>query len=366
MISIADVRERLCTVSEARDKVAPLEGLGSTSFEQDGSSNVRISLPEDWNSALKAMGDNDVTLATITLDDGPERQLTKSAALKLTSEVGITKEFMARIPGPMIEPIVNHLYSTGEKSLQLVHSVNVGLGVTRAALLPLSMTRLINEAVDAIHTTYGADTEILVDKRMNIGLDDTTVHLIVPEVERSMHSKFAAEEGNDPWSAGIMVSTSLLGMHPTEAAGYLLRYTCTNGQTTTHGTHKRKRNEDRENIYSWAKEQIELLLGGMEHEFDAVDALNEIELEGELAGRDGLLAQIYSEYRVPKSAQSLITDELVESDDITGYGLQAAITRSAQAPEISWKDQARLMAVGGVLPHALGSRCPQCHSLPHH
>jgi hypothetical protein len=81
-------------------------------------------------------------------------------------------------------------------------------------------------------------------------------------------------------------------------------------------------------------------------------------IEGEVSqtARD-----IFSEHRIPGPLQRGVLDELVETDDLTMYGLMNAITAAANG-DISPQHQQLLMSTGGdVSRHA--ERCVNCRRI---
>jgi hypothetical protein len=143
----------------------------------------------------------------------------------------------------------------------------------------------------------------------------------------------------------------------------MFRYVCTNGATTEHSAsakHRRQRGEDLDEVYQWVSDEVDAILGSLEGEMQAVEALTNMKLEGEVAAT---LQNLFEQFRVPVGARERITAELVESDDISAYGVMQAVTEAANDTELSAGEVARLMSVGGSIPHVLGGRCPACHRL---
>lgn len=374
MITLDDVRDSFITLDEARTVLAPLEAMGETDFEM-GAGSISFDLPPEWNASLGEMEGSDLTEAKVSID-GKEFALTKDAVLGAGSLIGITRDYLSRTPGSLMEPHLNYYYGQdathlnysahkgGSKNLKLIWRENpdVGVAFCRSALSSFSTDRILECVVDSLHDKYGTDSEILVDKRIQAGIRGTTVRLIVPESERSMASKFAEEEGNDPWSSGIVFTCSLTGDMPLSVAGFLLRYVCVNGATTEHfasAKHRRRRGEDLDEVYTWVSEETTQILGSIEGELSAVDALNEVKLEGDDIVQT--MSRIYEEFRVPVNAREAITNQMVGSDDLSAYGLMQAVTESANDDDRSPAEVARLMSIGGSIPHVLSGRCPNCN-----
>lgn len=373
MITLNDVQDKLLSLDEAREAIAPLETMGEAEFSM-GDGSIRFELPDGWNTELDNRDGTEVTDAKVVIDD-EEYALTKDAALAASSLVGLSRRCMSVTPGHLAEPYMNYWYAqeggyqAWSKNLKLIHrpedTGGVGVAFCRSAMTAFSMTRILDETVESIQRRYGANTPIYVDKRMEVSIRGVRMRLLVPETERSMKSKYASDEGNDPWSAGVAIQSSLTGDLPLQASGFMLRYVCTNGATTEHSasaTHRRKRSEELEEVYQWVGAEVDHILESVEDELLGVDALNSIKFSaGDLPET---MAQIFTQFRVPVSAREQITSEMIESEDISAYGLMQAVTQSANDASLSHAEIARLWSVGGSIPHVLSGRCPQCHRLP--
>ena len=148
------------------------------------------------------------------------------------------------------------------------------------------------------------------------------------------------------------LSNSLTGKTPTSVDAYLFRWWCTNGATTTMadvGTWSRRGHGQSDEVYIWAQEAVDEVLGGMEHRFNEVQALTSVNLAGNVAD---ILREIYEQYEVPVSQRRDITDSLLESETLTMYSVMNAITSLANNPDLSPERSDRLMRIGGSLPRA--------------
>lgn len=363
MITLGDVRDKLLTLDEARKLLAPLEAMGETDFEMGGGQIV-FRLPDGWNDGLADREGAEATDAVADID-GHEFPLTKDAVLAASSLIGITREYMSKTPGGLMEPHMNYWYENGDKKLKLIYRPDgVGVSFCRSALSTFSMDRVIEQTLDKIYGKYGPNTEVLADQRLEAGIRNTSVRLLVPETERSVPSKYASEEGNDPWSVGIALQSSLTGELPLSVSGFMLRYTCTNGATTEHSAsarHRRRRGEEVEEVYQWVGQEVDAILGSLEEEMRAVEELTRMPLEGEIGPT---LQEMYRTFRVPVASRAAITEQLVESDDLSAYGVMQAVTQAGNDSSLSAAEVSRIWSVGGSIPHVLGGRCPNCHRLP--
>ena len=365
VIALSDVSDKLLSLDEAKNILAPLEAMGESEFAM-GEGSVEFTFPDKWNADLATLDGTDTTEATIAIG-GSKFQLTKDAALAASSLVGLSRRYVSVTPGHLIEPHLNYWYGqqggyqNWSKNLKLIHrDESVGVAFCRSAMNTYSMQRVLAEAMDSIYDRYGKGTTVYVDRKMEAGIRSTAIRLIVPESERSVPSRFAEEEGNDPWSVGLALQTSLTGEVPLGVSGYLFRYVCVNGATTQHShgvKHRRSRGEQAENVYDWLGNEIDAILASMEDEMAHVEALTTMKLAGEVSQ---ILANLFEQFNVPIPSREKITNELVESDDLSAYGVMQAVTEAANDVELSPTEVARLMGIGGALPHVLSARCPSC------
>jgi len=155
----------------------------------------------------------------------------------------------------------------------------------------------------------------------------------------------------DIWYAGVHLSNSLIGKSQTTLDAYLFRYWCTNGSTTTVkdvGTWHRRVDGQQDNVYDWAKDTVEEILGGLEYQFDQVQSLTQL---GTGANTGDILRQIFDDYKVPVSQRHDILNTIIEvPTDPTMYHITNAITMAANDPDMDDKRRDRLMRIGGAIP----------------
>lgn len=360
-MSIVAEDMKLLSVETLAQELGSTEPLTGVEFHPDGEMPVQFTLPSGWNSGLKEEPGTYQTLATVSLG-GTEYSLTKDAILQATSLIGLQRDYVMRTPGALVAEHLNYWMShVPNKSYRLLHRQDQGLAFTKGSVTPISNLGLLEKAVDGLRNQYGSDTEILVDYKRHHDLRRTNFRLVVPEKRRSMKSHRSQD---DEWSLGLDVQNSLTAEAPTTVRGYLFAWWCTNGATSTHatsGAYSRKGSPSPEEALEWAGNAVDDILGGLEHELDSVEDLIDIPIEGEV---NATLHDIFSRYKVPAAAREDIISELVETDDLSMYGVLAAITQAANHADLSAPLVARLLEVGGDLPGTATGRCVSCHRLP--
>lgn len=360
-IDVEQMRDKLLTMDQVRSRLSVTESLTELEFSTDGGDNVSFDLPDDWNANLKDMDDLDTTGVTFRIGTHVERQLTKEAVLNAASEVGVPQALMASTPGHLTADMLNWHYNNGKKDLKLLGSLTTGLAFTRATIEPYSNTAILDAALAGIQETYGSD-DVLADYKFHHDLNQTVIRLVVPHRTRLIGSARAESAVNDPWSAGLEIRNSVTGAKPLEISGYLFAWWCTNGATSTHassGKYRRKPTVDATEAYDWARDVVEEVLGGLEHELDAVESLTQVPLEGDMLGET--IGTLFDRFGVPSRTREDVIRNLVDSDDLTAYGLMNAITAVANDSEASQGTISALLRAGGMVSHTMGNPCPECH-----
>lgn len=361
-IEVETMRDSLLTLDNVRERLAPTENLGQYTFQAEGD-EVSFVYPAGWQSGLTKASDGlTPTPATFTIRGGPTFSLTKDAALEAASIVGLQKSYTLATPGPLITEHMNYWYSHMDKELKLLATPHRGLAFTRGTISPFSNEELLAAVLEGVNDYYHT-SDVVADYKFNHNLEKTTLRLIVPTASRYIQSARHGATDPDQWSVGINISNSLIGASSLELSGYLFSWWCTNGCTTTHvtsGKYRRKPTATPDEAYTWAKDVVEEVLGGLEHELDAVQALTQVPLEGEL---NETLGQMFNQFGVPANLRENVINNLVESDDLTAYGLLNSITAAANDSDLSAANVDALLRAGGSVSHALADRCEVCHRI---
>src|SRR5512139_764885 len=110
----------------------------------------------------------------------------------------------------------------------------------------------------------------------------------------------------------------------TSVEGYLFRWWCTNGaidELSTSGSWSRRSGGQGEDVYGWARESVDEVLGGLEHTLDKVQALADIPLVGEVGD---VLREIFQEYRVPGALRQSVIEYMANTPNLTMYEVMQA------------------------------------------
>jgi len=355
-ITIDDMKTKLLTLDQVHQKLQETEPLSVEHLT--GSSSIKFKLEPGWEIPLDALDGTQPVAAVISIN-GHDHQLTKDAALQVASNVGIPGSLVKKTPASHIESLLNYFYGIGMgdnewKMLSVKENVAAFI---KPKLAPFSNLMLLENAIQGIQNVYGSDVEILADYKFTNSLHQTDVRLIVPEIERTMHDTGMIDvpEGEeDLWSAGLHLSNSITAKKMTSVEAYLFRWWCTNGATEEAGSvgkWNRRTNGQEDDVYLWAQENVEEVLGGLEHRFDQVQALTNLSVDGTKTAE--VLKEIFSQYDVPVSQREQIKDQLIQAPELNMYTVMQSITEVANTENLSDARADRLMRIGGDIPTAV-------------
>lgn len=350
-VTLDDMRSKLLTVDQVATLLGKTEPLGSALLTSE--SKIKFNLQPGWTDELDKVGPTEPVQAFVSVN-GKEYQMTKEAALAAGAQFGLTGAYARKTPAPLIESHLDYWYTGGMGDKQF-NALTVGdqiAAFVRPTLTPFSNLSLLEQAVEGIERRYG-DTEILADYKIQNTLQRTDVRLVLPEQQRTItgHGMIDVPNGQaDLWSPGVHITNSLIGKSQTAAEAYLFRWWCTNGATSlldSVGTWSRRSDGQGDDVYVWAAQAVDEVLGGMEHKFEEIQALTSLNVAGNTAD---ILREIFDSYEVPVSQRETVTATLLEAETLTLYTIMNAITSAANGTDISPERADRLMRIGGALP----------------
>jgi hypothetical protein len=362
----ADLRDKLGTIEDLNTLFSKTEPISEYAFPVG--SSVAFHLGEHWQANLDGKFGSDPVDATVKF--GPETfGLTKDALLRATSICGIPKGYALRTPANLIEPHLNYWMGKGQglgadKSIKALVTGDGDDAQVAAFVRPsiqvYSNFELLERALDGIATKYGIKPhDVLVDYKVTHDINETAVRLVIPEVARTIKSS----RPKDDWSVGLQINNSLTGATSTSLEGYLFAWVCTNGMTDQHtktGLWSRKGAHSPEEMYEWAANVVDDVLGGLEGSLDAVQELTGVTVEGDVANT---LRDVFREYQIPLRQREGIITSMAESPDLSMYSILAAVTAEANKEDATDGQIDALLRAGGTLPYAATHRCDACHRL---
>lgn len=348
-ITIDDVKSKLLTLSDVRERLAHTEPL--TVHEFGSEDVIGFKLEPDFNHGLDALPGNMAIPGFISLGQ-TELQLTRDALYEAASEAKLVKGFIKTAPAALVSEILNWYFNSGAegKTYKLLGvQGDKAAALVRGAVQPYSNMRLLETALEGIEAQYG-EGELFVDYKFVHDLQRTHMRIIIPEHVRTIEN---TGTDNDTWSVGLQLKNSLTGLEQTEINGYLFRYWCTNGAIDTRSnsnaiwSRRGKIGRDEDAVFEWARDAVDEVLGGFEDSFNAIQAMTDINIEG--TAREAL-NDVFTTYRIPRNHRDRIIGSMINEQNLTMYSLMQAVTESANADNLSPADVERLMRAGGDLP----------------
>jgi hypothetical protein len=371
IVDLQSVREagNLISVEDAVAVLQTTEPMVEYEFNLDGTDNVKFFLPDGWNDGIEDTDSSELTDCTIDVS-GNQVRLTREALLTMTSAVGLQKPYVLKTPGPLIEPHLNYWINNNgvaaTDAMKLMVKDDEGVGFIKSSKAVFPNLPVLEKVLERIEAKFKIPShELYVDYKIEHSLERTALRLILPEISRTISS--ARSNGqNDEWSLGIQITNSMMG-HPEtrlNVSGYLFAWWCTNGSISQHATsgnyNRRVQGQDFEEVIDWIGANTDHIFNDLNLELQDVEDLAEMSLVGEL---NTVVLDVFKELKVPKPVRKPILDFLIDSDDLTGYGLMQAITQSANSPDVTDKVRENTMRIGGTVPSVLADRCGQCHRI---
>lgn len=373
MVTPQEVREagQIIPLEQVKELLATTEPLGDLEFQLDGTSHVQLNMPREWNDDEKEVKNQPgtwMTDCTITFDetDHPIR-LSKDALLKMTSEIGLNRHYVQKTPGPLIAVQANWwLNNGGVRGANAVHLMTKdgdAVAARKDGLQAFPNLPLIERVEERLAERYGRQ-ELMADAKFHHDFQRTALRIIVPDSGRVISSKRSTETKPDRWSVGLQFINSIMADPESRLSlsGYMFAWWCTNGAITQHGRsgayNRRTQDQGLDVVQEWTSAVTDQALDALEPALDDVQALTRVSLEGEL---NQTLTDVFNTYHLPPALRVGVTEALIESDDLTAYGLMQAITQAANDPALSDHVSQTAMSIGGLIPHGLSERCGECH-----
>lgn len=357
MVAFDQMRDKLLTLDQVQEKISSTEPLNQTFVSNEN--KVHFAFDPTWAIGLEDKPGTAPVDAVISID-GEDHRLTKEAALQVGAEFGYPGKLASKTPSALLEQNLNYWWNAGmgEKEFNVL-STGVDQTVaalTRPTINPFSNRLLVDETIQGIRERYGDDTPIYADYKFNHSLIRTDIRFIIPEAVRLIRggglSDVPAGE-QDEWAGGIHLSNSLIGKTQTKLETYLFRWWCTNGATTQleniGQVFSRRGDHQTADVYEWARAAVDDVLGGLEGQFDLIQALTALKL-GSNTGE--VVAEIFDTFRVPVTQRRRVIETLETAEELNMYVVMNAITETANDPELSEDRIDKLLRIGGAIPGA--------------
>lgn len=371
-ITVDDMQDKLLDLDEVRERLAATEPIRSEHFSVGES--IRFNAGPNWNHGGDAKDPDqpiDVHATFGPRSDERELLLTRTTLEEICLTVGLPRTYVRDCPAELLVPHINYWFRGGlsgkrGKALDyqfLVDDNDTAKAFTKASMTPFSNLALLDSAVEQIRDRTGPEARILADYKFSHSLRQTTVRLVIPDACRVLTDTGTPD---DVWSLGVQFRNSLTGSSQTNIEGYLFRWVCTNGQIDSRassGSFTRRKDASQDEVYAWARQSVDDVLGGLEGALDAVQRLTQLGIEGSLGET---LRDVFEHYRIPIAHRPKIIALLQQYDrEITMYVVMNTITQVANDASLEPATVDSLLRVGGDLPHTAEQRCGTCHRMVH-
>lgn len=369
-ITVEDMleRDKLINLDTAREVLASTEPLAFQDFVTgDGDvTNIRFEVATAWNQDVEVLAPTDLIDAWVTLHTGTQaesrHQLTLEGLHKATTLCGLGAKYVDRCPGELTTDALDYWFRTGlankELQLMLLGQDQVVTAFTRGSVQPFSNLTLLDRTLELIQAKF-PNTPVYVDRnKLQHSQRLTHLQLVLPEISRVISG---TGETDDRWWGGLQWTNSLTADAQTSVEPFMFRQRCTNGyiqSVDAELTWSRKTGgQDMDSVLAWAESAVNGALGAYDGIFERIQGLTEMRLDQNTVQQTA--HGLFEQYRIPVVARQRIINNLVETDQLTMYGLTNAVTQAANG-DVPVSQQQLLMRSGGdVIEHA--ARCDGCH-----
>lgn len=177
MTSFDEVRGKLLSLDEARERLSVTEPLSSIYFEEGVP--VEWSFQPDWALLLDSMHGNEKVSATVSVD-GQQFSVTKDAVLSAASAFGLPGAHARVLPPFLLNQEMNYWFSEGAADRKfnfLVTGGNTVSALVKHTKKPFSNLALLDRIEQAVTDRIG-NVEMFVDFKFHHSLYKTDLREI--------------------------------------------------------------------------------------------------------------------------------------------------------------------------------------------
>lgn len=274
----------------------------------------------------------------------------EAAAQALRHVPGLSAPAIKEWPTDLLMGPLNWWYQNGDGDVRALISDDEVLSFTKKADGHVQSPVQMLEGVEEALFEKGVETDSLYYDKVRVGLDRTSFAVITGGREEAV-------KVGDLMNPGVMVFGSPTGAAHTEVSPYLNRLVCTNGMVSPVAMQRwsRTAGTDGGSIFDWTKEVTLSSWDAIDGELDAVKALTEVPVNGNVAG---VLGDLFERHHVPGGMREAVLEAAVEEADGTMFGIAQAFNRVANTVE-DVAGMRHLLMVTGDVAHQT-ERCSAC------
>lgn len=337
----------------------------------DGSTNISVSMPTEWNVELKKQDDSILTSCKVTLED-QTYTLTKRAILTLLNLMGITDRYAYKAPGHLLEPHVEYwLRNDGvgrHEEVKMVTKDNYVVGFMSPELPIISNLEVLDQ-IEKYVKESGESKHLFVDPNIVHNYVETDFRLVLSEEAFEVETDRGGDKETDKWHFGIHVSNSLLASHtrPLALSGFMLEqrslagiipeYSSPTGFTRTNSV-----SVDVDDVRGWIHSTLDQIFAILPAEAQMIQHMPEHRLTGKVGV---FTTDLFRSMKIHRKVQELALENLTESGDMTPYGIMHAMGKAVGAGvmDFSPKIVHHIQKVCGTLPARTDEICDSCGRL---
>lgn len=335
----------------------------------DGSSEVRVTLPEGWNEGIKDLDDSLLTSCTISFKGGKTTyRLTKRAMLTILGKIGISDRYAYKAPGPLLEPHLNYWFAHegvgGKPTVNLLTKDDYAVAVMDSAV-PVVSNLTVLEQVKAYLKTNLKQTDLYIDPNVVNGFMETDFRIILPKVQFEVETTRNGVPQVDKWHFGVHVTNSLIATSakPLTLAGFMVEQRSLTGILPEYSqitSFTKTADMDPDFLKGWVKSALDQIFAILPAEAELVQALPQHGLSGKISS---LTTDIFRSMKIHRKVQEISLNNLIEEGDMTAYGLMMALgyaVSPASPTKFSHKVTNHVQRVAGTLPSRSEDVCDGC------
>ena len=332
------------------------EDMASVTLKMDGSNGLAVfALAPGWNVGLADVDPQDPVDVEMQYN-GIDYTLSKEAVLSIAHAVGLPPAYVTRTPGLLIGTHLNYWAKhMPDVDLKLLISSAADkprvLTATKGGIVPFSNVGLMVAAMDGLHEAVPEASEAF-DVNSYHGIHSTGIRVFDKVVSHVI-------DGED-WSFGLQVLNSLTGKHPLSVGLYLRNHTLNSGLVHYSDLSKYNRKimgQDEFEVMHWVTNTSNDLLQSAAHEFEILESLKEESIADAVVP---VLSDIFKNYKVPLKVRQVVMDNLIESEDLTYYGVVNALIKASAVDGLPDHFRTAIMEIAGAVMHDVSHRCNSC------
>lgn len=361
--------KRVVPLSVVKEILKRTEPVGEHMLATDGSSEVRVKMPIEWNHDLKPLDDSVLTSCKIFVGED-EYALTKKAVLTLLALAGFSDRYAYKCPGDLLETHVNYWFSHEgigtHPEIKMVTSGNYAVGFMNPNL-PIVSNLDVLTRIERFVRNEGHAKELFVDPNIIHNYAQTDFRLIFSDEAFEVETVRNGEPETDVWHYGLHVTNSLVSgvTRPLTISGFMVEQRTLAGILPEYSNisgYSRSADMDIEDLHGWIASTLEQIFSIMPSEAEMIKHMSEHTLKGKVGK---MTTDLFRSMKVHRKVQELALENLTLSGDMTSYGIMHAMAKAVavSATKFPPKIINHVQQVCGTLPSRTEEICDSCGRL---